>query len=85
MKRYSIEKVYREKRMPSLHPMERTECAFDIIMTTPISGVPEAEVLQIVEQVINEYSILQVHLQFIARQQFTTCYIQNCKECSCYL
>lgn len=39
MKRYNIERVYREKRMPSLHPIERTECAFDIVTTTPLRYV----------------------------------------------
>ena len=36
LKRYSIERVYREKKIHGLHPRELTECAFDII--TPNSA-----------------------------------------------
>ena len=31
LKRYSIERVYREKKLHGLHPRELVECAFDII------------------------------------------------------
>lgn len=35
MKRYSIEKVFRERKVYGLHPRELTECAFDIVDSTP--------------------------------------------------
>ena len=31
LKRYSIERVYRERRVRGLHPRELTECALDIV------------------------------------------------------
>ncbi|KAL1129698.1 hypothetical protein AAG570_012642 [Ranatra chinensis] len=36
MKRYAIDKVYREKRVYGLHPKEMFECSFDIV--TPTQG-----------------------------------------------
>lgn len=35
MKRYSIEKVFRERKVYGLHPRELMECAFDIVDCTP--------------------------------------------------
>lgn len=37
LRRYSVERVYREKKVFGFHPRELYECAFDII--TPASGV----------------------------------------------
>jgi translation initiation factor 2-alpha kinase 4 len=37
LKRYAIDKVYREKRVYGFHPRELYECAFDII--TPNTGI----------------------------------------------
>ncbi len=60
LKRYNIERVYRQKRLYGLHPRELTECAFDIITNTPTSGLSEAELLQIVNEILVEHPYLQV-------------------------
>ena len=60
LKRYSIERVYRQLRAQSLHPREVIECAFDIVTTAKNSVVPDAELLTVVEQVINQFPVLQV-------------------------
>lgn len=35
MKRYCIDRVYRERRVLGFHPRELYECAFDIVTHTP--------------------------------------------------
>lgn len=35
IKRYAIDRVYRERRVLGLHPRELYECAFDIVTSTP--------------------------------------------------
>lgn len=35
MKRYSVDKVFREKRILSTHPKEIFECTFDIVSSCP--------------------------------------------------
>ena len=35
LKRYAIDRVYRERRVLGLHPRELYECAFDIVTSTP--------------------------------------------------
>lgn len=35
LKRFSVERVYRERRVFGLHPKELYECAFDIVSATP--------------------------------------------------
>ena len=60
LKRYSIERVYRQLRAQSLHPREVIECAFDIVTTAKNSVVPDAELLTVVEQVIDQFPVLQV-------------------------
>ena len=39
IKRYNIERVFRQKKMLGLHPRELTECAFDIITAVPTRSV----------------------------------------------
>lgn len=41
LRRYSVDRVYREKKMFNLHPKQLYECAFDIITPTPTSDVSE--------------------------------------------
>ncbi|KAJ4436658.1 hypothetical protein ANN_16789 [Periplaneta americana] len=55
LKRYAIDKVYREKKVYGFHPRELYECAFDIV--TPNSGtlMVEAELLSVVWEVVNEF------------------------------
>ncbi|XP_023718266.1 eIF-2-alpha kinase GCN2 isoform X3 [Cryptotermes secundus] len=59
LKRYAIDKVYREKRVYGFHPRELYECAFDIV--TPNTGtlMAEAELLSIAWEVVNEFHSLR--------------------------
>ncbi|XP_070577673.1 eIF-2-alpha kinase GCN2-like [Ptychodera flava] len=59
IKRYSIERVYRSRKIYGAHPKELTECAFDIVTNTASCQVPEAEVLHAVCEIINEIPALQ--------------------------
>lgn len=54
LRRYSIERVYREKKVFGFLPRELYECAFDIV--TPTSGnlMPDAELLYIFFEIVNE-------------------------------
>ncbi|CAL8138262.1 unnamed protein product [Orchesella dallaii] len=54
MKRYAIEKVFRERKVYGLHPRELVECAFDIIDCTPGSLIADAEILSIAVEVTQE-------------------------------
>ncbi|XP_071963594.1 eIF-2-alpha kinase GCN2-like [Antedon mediterranea] len=65
LKRYCIDRVYREKRLFGSHPRELTECAFDIISNTQGTLIPDAEVLHVVTEIINEYPSLQARNYFI--------------------
>ncbi|XP_075223291.1 eukaryotic translation initiation factor 2 alpha kinase Gcn2 [Lycorma delicatula] len=59
MKRYAIDRVYRERRIHGCHPRELYECAFDIV--TPIPNgfeMVEAELLSVVWEVLNEFPVL---------------------------
>lgn len=60
-RRYSIEKVYRQRKVMGYHPKELWECAFDIV--TPKSShsmhvMPDAEVLTLLSQVVNQFPTL---------------------------
>ncbi|XP_033626734.1 eIF-2-alpha kinase GCN2-like isoform X1 [Asterias rubens] len=59
LKRYCIERVYRERRIFGCHPRELTECAFDIVTSTSAGLIPDAEVLHVVSEIINEFPALQ--------------------------
>ncbi|XP_078042063.1 eukaryotic translation initiation factor 2 alpha kinase Gcn2 isoform X2 [Augochlora pura] len=59
IRRYAIEKVFREKKVLGFHPRELYECAFDIISPTANNFLMEAELIHIVWEVINELPQLQ--------------------------
>ncbi|XP_046628055.1 eIF-2-alpha kinase GCN2 [Neodiprion virginianus] len=54
VRRYAIERVYREKKVHGFHPRELYECAFDIISPTPGDLMDEAELILIVSEIANE-------------------------------
>lgn len=54
VRRYAIERVYREKKVLGSHPTEFYECAFDIISPTPGYLMHEAELISIVCEIANE-------------------------------
>ena len=58
--RYSIERVFRPRKLDRAHPRELQECAFDIIVPATSSLLPDAETIYTVCEVIQEFSALQV-------------------------
>lgn len=58
LRRYSIERVYREKKMFDSHPRELLECAFDIVTPTPNKLQPDGELLCILQEIINKFPSL---------------------------
>ncbi|CAM4642116.1 unnamed protein product [Leuciscus chuanchicus] len=59
LKRYSIERVFRPRKLDRAHPRELLECAFDIIIPISTSLLPDAEAIYTVSEVIQEFSALQ--------------------------
>ncbi|XP_045185726.2 eIF-2-alpha kinase GCN2-like [Mercenaria mercenaria] len=59
IKRYCIDRVYRRKKVGGFHPRELTECAFDIVTGNSFCLIPDAEVLVVVQDIINEFPPLQ--------------------------
>uniref|UniRef100_A0A182MYS3 non-specific serine/threonine protein kinase n=1 Tax=Anopheles dirus TaxID=7168 RepID=A0A182MYS3_9DIPT len=59
IRRYSIGRVYREKKVFNFHPKQVYECAFDIV--TPSRGhlITDAELLAIATDVMRELGLLQ--------------------------
>uniref|UniRef100_A0A673HAM6 eIF-2-alpha kinase GCN2 n=1 Tax=Sinocyclocheilus rhinocerous TaxID=307959 RepID=A0A673HAM6_9TELE len=59
LKRYSIERVYRQRKLDRAHPRELLECAFDIVIPISNSLLPDAEAIYTVSEVVQEFSALQ--------------------------
>ncbi|XP_072314052.1 eIF-2-alpha kinase GCN2 [Eucyclogobius newberryi] len=59
LKRYSIERVFRPRKLDRAHPRELLECAFDIITTVTNSLLPDAETIYSVYEIIQEFPALQ--------------------------
>ncbi|XP_059168618.1 eIF-2-alpha kinase GCN2-like isoform X2 [Physella acuta] len=68
MKRFAIEKALKDKKLDkasySEHPMEFTECVFDIVSSSQ-SVVPDAEVLAVVQEIIQMYPTLQARKYYV--------------------
>lgn len=65
VKRFCIDKVFREKKVYGQHPRELTECAFDIITPNLGSLFPDAEVVLLVQEIISEFPVLQQRNYYI--------------------
>lgn len=59
LKRYSIERVFRPRKLDRAHPRELLECAFDIITTVTNSLLPDAETIYAVYELVQEFPALQ--------------------------
>ncbi|KAJ8399100.1 hypothetical protein AAFF_G00414790 [Aldrovandia affinis] len=59
LKRYSIERVFRPRKLDRAHPRELLECAFDIITPVTNSLLPDAEAIYTISEIIQEFSVLQ--------------------------
>ncbi len=65
VKRYAIQKVYRENRPYSSHPKELMACSFDIVSPTIASLVPDAEAISVGFEIINEFPKLQARNYYL--------------------
>ncbi|CAL8272326.1 unnamed protein product [Merluccius merluccius] len=59
LKRYSIERVFRPRKLDRTHPRELLECAFDIVAPVTNSLLPDAEVIYTISEIIQEFPALQ--------------------------
>lgn len=58
--RYSIERVFRPRKLDRSHPKELLECAFDIITPVTNSLLPDAETIYTISEIVQEFPALQV-------------------------
>lgn len=65
LKRYSLEKVFRQQKVFGCHPREQYEFAFDIVTPTPNAFLPDAEVISAVSEIILEFSSLECRNYYI--------------------
>ncbi|XP_041668498.1 eIF-2-alpha kinase GCN2 [Cheilinus undulatus] len=59
LKRYSIERVFRPRKLDRAHPRELVECAFDIITPVTNSLLPDAETIYTISEIVQEFPALQ--------------------------
>lgn len=59
MRRYSIERVYRERKVYGFSPRELFECAFDIVTPTSANLMADAELLYIFFEIVNELPVIK--------------------------
>ncbi|XP_063764611.1 eIF-2-alpha kinase GCN2 isoform X3 [Eleginops maclovinus] len=59
LKRYSIERVFRPRKLDRAHPRELLECAFDIITPVTNSLLPDAETIYTISEIVQEFPVLQ--------------------------
>ncbi|KAL0969170.1 hypothetical protein UPYG_G00223410 [Umbra pygmaea] len=59
IKRWSIERVFRPRKLDRAHPRELLECAFDVIVPFANSLLPDAETIFTISEIIQEFSALQ--------------------------
>ncbi|VEN50557.1 unnamed protein product, partial [Callosobruchus maculatus] len=71
LRRYSIERVYREKKIFGFQPRELYECAFDIVSPTAGTLMLDAELLYVGYEIITELPIIK-NKHFIIRLNHTS-------------
>ncbi|XP_070835597.1 eIF-2-alpha kinase GCN2 [Chaetodon trifascialis] len=59
LKRYSIERVFRPRKLDRAHPRELLECAFDIVTPVTNSLLPDAETIYTISEIVQEFPGLQ--------------------------
>ncbi|XP_037097500.1 eIF-2-alpha kinase GCN2 [Syngnathus acus] len=59
LKRYSIDRVFRPRKLDRAHPRELLECAFDIITPVTNSLLPDAETIYTISEIVQEFPALQ--------------------------
>ncbi|KAL6267393.1 hypothetical protein P5V15_000468 [Pogonomyrmex californicus] len=71
IRRYAIERVFRDKKARGFHPRELYECAFDIISPVDNNLLMEAELIFIIWEIFNELPQIREH-NFIVRLNHTS-------------
>ncbi|XP_053488960.1 eIF-2-alpha kinase GCN2 isoform X2 [Ictalurus furcatus] len=64
VKRYSIERVFRPRKLDRAHPKELLECAFDIVVPVTSSLLPDAETIYTISEERN-YTIYLNHTSLL--------------------
>lgn len=59
LKRYSIDRVFRPRKLDRAHPRELLECAFDIVTPVTNSLLPDAETIYTISEIVQEFPGLQ--------------------------
>lgn len=59
MRRYSVDRVFREKKIFGTQPRELVECAFDIVTPSSDGLMPDAEVVYIFYDIVNKIPALR--------------------------
>lgn len=76
--RYSIDRVFRPRKLDRAHPRELLECAFDIITPVTNSLLPDAEAIYTISEIIQEFPGLQVRLELPVFKMMTFGPICHC-------
>lgn len=58
-RRYTIGRVYREKKIFNFHPKQLFACDFDIVSSNRLSFLMDAEVLFVASEIVNEFESLK--------------------------
>lgn len=59
LRRYSIGRVYREKKVFNFHPKQSYECEFDIVTPTRGNLLVDSEILLTASEIVNEFEVLK--------------------------
>lgn len=59
IRRYTIGRVYREKKIFNFHPKQLFECNFDIITPNRLNFLIDAEVLLVASEIVSEFESLK--------------------------
>ncbi|GAB6026062.1 hypothetical protein CHUAL_012266 [Chamberlinius hualienensis] len=65
LKRYFISPVYRERKVFGCHPRELLDCTFDIVTPSPGSLIADAEVLNTVWEIVQEFHSISECRSFV--------------------
>lgn len=71
LRRYSIGRVYREKKVYNVHPKQSFECAFDIVTPTRGHFLVDAELLVVANEIVHQFEVLN-HKNIVIRINHTS-------------
>lgn len=59
LRRYTIGRVYREKKVFNFHPKQNYECAFDIVTPNRGNFLVDAELIATAHEIVNQFDVLK--------------------------